>query len=86
MVHHHVRLPGLCRQILCHPVQGQAAGMPPQQSGHHAGHAQLQRIRPKRGAYSTAVSQYDLLSVLLQDQDQTMNEMLPLLQQNQAQL
>ncbi len=49
MVHHHVRLLSQCRQTLRRPVQGQASGMLPQQSGHHFDQAQLQRIIPRPG-------------------------------------
>ena len=78
MVHRHVHLPSLCRQTLCLLVQGQATGMLPQQSGRHAGHAQLQKQTPRPGVSWKAVSQHDPLSVLLPDHDQTVNEAPPL--------
>lgn len=70
MVQHHVRLLSQCRQILRRLVQGQASGMLPRQLGHHFDQAQLQRIIPRPGVTWTTFSQYDLLSILVQDQDQ----------------
>ena len=44
--------------------------MLPQHSGHHAGHAQLQRVRPTSVLKWKAVSQHVLLNVLLPDKTQ----------------